>query len=149
MPAKPFAPFGYWRDPVFLTALGIYFCNREFIKPNLPSYSPFFHGHLNDCLLVPVALPIFLLVYRLLGLRPDDGMPRFWEIALHVLVWSVFFKWFGPRVLHHGVPDILDLGCYAGGGLISWLVWNKSRLFRRINMKELSSGVHCQKAPGP
>jgi hypothetical protein len=123
MPAKAGDGFGYWRDPVFLFCLGIYFINREWIKPNLREYSPLFHGHLNDTLLVPVALPIFLLVYRWLGLRPDDEPPRFWEMALHVLVWSIFFKWFGPRVLHQGVADLVDIGCFAGGGVVAWLLW--------------------------
>jgi len=127
MPAEKDDRFGYWRDPIFLLSLGAYFCNRTLIKPNLHVYSPFFHGHFNDCLLVPVALPIFLLVYRWLRLRPDNAPPRFWEMALHVLVWSVFFKWFGPVVLHHGVADPTDLFCYAGGGIVSWLFWHRSR----------------------
>ena len=67
--------FRYALDPVFLAALAIYVINRAVIKPHLHRYSPFFHGHLDDSLLVPVALPIFLLVYRLLGLRPDDAPP--------------------------------------------------------------------------
>lgn len=117
--------FGYGRDPVFLTALGAYLINRELIKPNLPAYSPFFHGHFNDCLLVPVALPIYLLVYRWLGLRPDDAPPRFWEIGLHLLVWVYFFKWFGPVTLHRGVTDWVDAGCYLAGGLVAWLIWQQ------------------------
>ena len=124
MPAKPPRDFGYLRDPLFLVSCAVYLVNREWIKPHLHFYSPFFHGHLDDCLFVPVALPLFLLVYRLLGLRPDDAPPRFWEMAWHVLVWSVFFKWFGPAVLHHGVADPVDLLCYLGGGLAAWLVWN-------------------------
>jgi len=130
MPADKGGGFGYWRDPVFLICLAIYFVNREWIKPNLHVYSPFFHGHLNDTLLVPVALPIFLLVYRWLGLRPDDEPPRFWEMGLHVLVWTIFFKWFGPTVLHHGVADPIDIGCFAGGGVLAWLLWQFSPRLR-------------------
>jgi hypothetical protein len=121
MPAER---FGYWRDPLFLLGLGAYLLNRLAIKPYLHSYSPFFHGHFDDCLLVPVVLPVFLFVYRFLGLRPDDAPPRFWEMAWHVLVWSVFFKWFGPVVLHHSVADRVDVACYAGGGAVAWLLWN-------------------------
>jgi len=130
MPVESRGGFGYWRDPVFLISLGAYFCNRTWIKPNLRVYSPFFHGHCNDCLLVPVALPIFLLVYRWLGLRPDDAPPRFWEMALHLLVWAVFFKWFGPSVLHQGAADPVDIGCYAAGGIVAWLLWNRARIKR-------------------
>jgi hypothetical protein len=116
--------FGYARDPLFLFSLAAYLLNRVVIKPRLHEYSPFFHGHFDDCLLVPVALPIFLLVYRGLGLRPDDAPPRFWEMGWHVLVWSIFFKWFGPVVLHRSVADPVDVACYAGGGAAAWLLWN-------------------------
>lgn len=136
MPADGNDGFRYWCDPVFLISLGAYGINRELIKPNLHAYSSFFHGHFNDCLLAPVALPVFLLVYRWLGLRPDDAPPRFWEVMLHVMVWSLFFKWFGPMVLHHGDPDPSDLACYAGGGIVAWLLWHHAgrlsgqRIFR-------------------
>lgn len=123
MPAERSDRFGYLRDPLFLLSVGIYFINRELIKPNLHKYSPLFHGHLNDFLLVPVVLPLFLLFYRWIGLRPDNAPPRFWEITLHVVVWSVFFKWFGPSILHHGTRDWIDVGCYAGGGIVAWLIW--------------------------
>ena len=102
MPAEPDRSFGYWRDPLFLLSLATYIVNRTLIKPNLHAYSPLFHGHLNDTLTVPVALPVYLLVYRWIGLRPDDEPPRWWEVALHAAVWIVFFKWFGPAVLAPG-----------------------------------------------
>lgn len=122
------ADFRYWGDPVFLATLGVYLLNREWIKPNLHTYSPFFHGHLNDCLLVPVALPIYLLAYRWLGLRPDNAPPRFWEIGLHLVVWIYFFKWFGPVTLHRGVIDWIDAGCYLAGGVVAWLIWRQRGL---------------------
>jgi hypothetical protein len=134
MRAEPRGAFRYGLDPVFLFSLGVYLLNRELIKPNLRHYSPLFHGHFNDCLLVPVALPIFLWVYRQLGLRPDDVPPRFWEMALHVLVWCVFFKWFGPTVLHHGVADPVDLACYSGGGVTAWFLWNYGPLSSRAGI---------------
>jgi hypothetical protein len=131
MPAEPKA-FGYWRDPVFLICLAIYVVNRTLIKPHLHHYSPLFHGHLDDTLTVPVALPIYLFAYRWIGLRPDDEPPRWWEIALHVAVWNVFYKWFGPVVLHHGVADPIDEWCIAGGGLIAWALWQCGPLFRTL-----------------
>ncbi len=123
MPAER-SGFGYWRDPLFLVCLGTYAVNRLFIKPHLHHYSPLFHGHLNDTLTVPVALPIYLWVYRFIGLRPDDAYPRWWEVALHVAVWDVFFEWFGPHYLHHGAGDPLDNISIAGGGLAAWIIWS-------------------------
>ena len=125
MPAEEREGFGYWRDPVFLGCLAVYFLNREWIKPSLHTYSPFFHGHLNDCLLVPVALPLFLWVYRRLELRPDDAPPRLWEMVLHVLVWIVVFERFGPQVLHRSQADGWDAVCYLAGGLVAWLLWRQ------------------------
>lgn len=125
MPAERRGNFGYWADPLFLLCLGVYVVNRLIIKPNLHHYSPFFHGHLDDALTVPVALPIYLLVYRWIGFRPDDEPPRWWEVMLHVAVWIVFFKMEGPFIFHHGVGDPIDSWCIAVGGLVSWLVWQR------------------------
>jgi len=130
MPAERVRGFGYWRDPVFLVSVATYAINRTLIKPNLHHYSAFFHGHLNDGLTVPVALPIYLLVYRWIGLRPDDEAPRWWEVALHAAVWCVFFKWFGPIVLHQSVVDPMDDLSIACGGLVAWLLWQIGRAKR-------------------
>jgi hypothetical protein len=123
MPAETSGRFGYWRDPVFVFCLAVYAVNRLVIKPSLTHYSPFFHGHLNDCLTVPVALPIYLYVYRKIGFRPDDEPPRWWEVALHSAVWVVFFEWFGPVILHQGTYDPIDNWCIVGGGLVAWVLW--------------------------
>jgi hypothetical protein len=139
MPADFFkGSFGYWRDPVFLLSLAIYVVNRTLIKPNLHQYSPLFHGHLDDILTVPVALPIYLLVYRWIGFRPDNEPPRWWEVALHVAVWIVFFEWFGPRILHHGVGDPLDNWCIAGGGVVAWALWQSGGFWRTHEAKSIS-----------
>jgi hypothetical protein len=139
MPAEKRDPFGYWRDPVFLVSLAIYVINREWIKPNLHTYSPFFHGHLNDSLTVPVALPVYLLFYRWIGLRPDDQPPRSWEIGLHLVVWCVFFKWFGPSVLHHGVADPLDNVSMLIGGIMAWLFWQRGWLTKTFALKKAAT----------
>ena len=131
MPVKK-GRFGYWRDPVFLVCLTAYVINRELIKPNLHHYSAFFDGHLNDTLFVPVALPVYLLAYRLIGLRPDDEPPRFWEMALHVAVWSLFFKRFGPFTLRRGVADPVDIGCFLAGGIVAWLLWQRGACFHAL-----------------
>ena len=127
MPVRGRRGFGYARDSLFLAALATYAINRALIKPNLHHYSALFHGHLDDALTVPVALPIYLLAYRWLGLRPDDEAPRWWEVALHVAVWIVFFKGFGPAILHRGMNDPIDAWCIAGGGLVAWAYWQDRR----------------------
>jgi hypothetical protein len=121
--------FDYWKDPLFLLGLAIYLLNRFAIKPSLHHYSPFFHGHLDDSLTVPVALPLFLLVYRWIGFRPDDEPPRWWEILLHLAVWIEFFKGPGPLIFHHGTVDPIDSWCMAAGALVSWLYWQRRALF--------------------
>jgi hypothetical protein len=131
MPVERSGKFGYWHDPLFLVTLAAYVINRELIKPNLHQYSPIFHGHFNDTLTVPVALPIYLLVYRWIGLRPDDQPPRWWEVALHTAVWIVFFEWFGPNVLHRGIGDPIDDWCLAAGGLVAWAIWQGLPLLRK------------------
>ena len=130
MPAEKGGGFGYWRDPVFLICLATYVINRTLIKPNLHHYSPLFHGHLNDTLTVPVALPIYLLAYRWIGFRPDDKPPRWWEVGLHLAVWIPFFKWFGPVVLHRGAYDPIDDWCILAGGIVAWLLWQRAALMR-------------------
>ncbi len=123
MPVEPQGQFKYWRDPLFLLGLAIYVANRLVMKPIFGHASAFIHGHLNDCLTVPVALPIYLYVYRLIGFRPDDFAPRWWEVALHAIVWMIFFEWFGPVVLQHGTYDPIDDWCIGVGGFIAWLIW--------------------------
>jgi hypothetical protein len=128
MPVETGAAFRYWRDPLFLLCLAAYAINRALIKPNLHHYSPFFHGHLNDSLTVPVALPLYLLVYRRIGLRPDDEPPRSWEVGLHLAVWIFFFKWFGPVMLQKGAADPVDGWCMLAGGILAWGFWQRERL---------------------
>jgi hypothetical protein len=130
MPPEVDGRFGYWRDPLFLICLGAYIINRTLIKPNLHHYSPLFHGHFDDSLTVPVALPLYLYAYRCLRLRPDDEPPRWWEVALHLTVWEIFFKWYGPVVLHHAVYDPVDFWCIGLGGLIAWALWQRDELLR-------------------
>ncbi len=136
MPAEKSDEFGYVRDPLFLLSVALYFINRELIKPNLHHYSPLFHGHFNDSLLVPVILPLYLLFYRWIGLRPDNAPPRFWEIALHVPLWAIFFEWFGPLMLHKGIADPIDSWCFAGSGIISWLVWQRAWLMQKMKQPQ-------------
>jgi len=135
MPAEGSGRFGYWRDPVFLISSAAYVTNRALIKPHLHHYSPLFHGHLDDSLTVPVALPIYLLVYRWIGFRPDDEPPRWWEVGLHLAVWEIFFKWYGPLTLHRGVYDPIDFWCIGLGGWMAWVLWQRDWLLRACHQR--------------
>jgi hypothetical protein len=130
MPVEKRAAFLYWRDPVFLIGLAAYLVNRALIKPNLHHYSPFIHGHFDDSLTVPVALPLYLLLYRRIGLRPDDEPPRWWEVGLHLAGWIFFLKWFGPLVLLKGVADPVDGWWMLAGGIVAWGLWQGAWLLR-------------------
>ena len=115
--------FGYMRDPVFLVAGAGYALNRWLLKPLVPS--PFLHGHFNDLLLIPAALPVVLYLQRCIGLREHDRAPSWMEMALHLAVWSLICEFIGPQWLHHGTADVLDVASYAVGGSLACLWWNR------------------------
>lgn len=99
--------------------------NRLVIKPHYPHRWwgwHFVHGHLNDSMLVPVALPVFLWVYGQLKLR-HLGAPTLREVLGHALIWSVTFEWFAPNYLRHSTGDVWDVVSYFVGGLVAWLAW--------------------------
>jgi len=117
--------FGYWRDPLFLAAAIGYAVNRWLLKPLLPT--PFLHGHFNDLLLIPAALPVVLWLQRVAGLRQHDHAPSWMEMVLHLVVWSVICEFIGPHWLHRGTADPLDVMAYAVGGIAACLWWHRPR----------------------
>lgn len=116
--------FGYVRDPLFLVAASGYVLNRWLFQSL--SASPFLHGHLDDLLLIPAALPVVLWVQRIVGLRPHDRSPSWPEMVLHLAVWSLICEYIGPHWLHHGTADAWDVAAYAAGGVVACLWWNRS-----------------------
>jgi hypothetical protein len=115
--------FAYLTNKTFLSACWLYVANRFWGKPMLGDSLHFFRNHLDDCLLIPAALPPLLCVFRKLGLRQDDSPPSFREVTEWTLLWSVVFEWAFPRFLHKGVADWRDVLAYATGALVSWLLW--------------------------
>jgi len=115
--------FGYWRDRLFLVAVAAYAVNRWLLVPLLPS--PFLHGHFNDLLLIPAALPVVLWLQRWAGMRRHDAAPSRVEIAGHLVVWSVICEFIGPFWLHHGTADLWDVAAYVVGGVVACLWWNR------------------------
>ncbi|HEY0943626.1 MAG TPA: hypothetical protein VGD81_00100 [Opitutaceae bacterium] len=114
--------FRYGLDPLCLAACALYAANRLLWKPH--AGPGFFHGHFNDLLLIPAALPWVLGLSRRLGWRTHDAAPTAPEIAFHTVVWSVICEGLGPALTHHGTADWRDVVCYAAGGIAAWLAWN-------------------------
>jgi len=123
--------FGYLQDRLFLSALAAYALNRLVILPRFgvsvhfqfPWSWRFLHGHLDDLLMMPTALPVVLWIQRQLKWRTHDEPPGSGELAGHLLIWSVMCKIIGPYFLHIGVADPLDLLCFAVGGFGACAWW--------------------------
>ncbi len=122
----------YFADPLCIICLGAYVLNRFVIRPHWHRswlLGPFIHDHLNDSLLVPVALPIFLAVYRALSVRNHDRPPTLTEVLGHSLLWSLYFEVFAPVFLKYSTADFWDAVSYFVGGLIAWLIWNRREMW--------------------
>ncbi|HVF51495.1 MAG TPA: hypothetical protein VNA19_15515 [Pyrinomonadaceae bacterium] len=117
--------FRYLRDPLFISGWCLYAFNRWLLKPHLPAGETFFRGHFNDLLLVPCVLPLLLLLHRRFSLRLTDAPPTAREVALHLLVWSIYFEFVGPLFFVAATADAWDVLAYWTGGLVAWAVWNR------------------------
>ncbi|MDB6114232.1 MAG: hypothetical protein JWQ83_712 [Lacunisphaera sp.] len=113
--------FRYARDPVCITACAGYAVNRWLVPFALKGF--FLRYYFADTLLIPAALPFMLWLHSRLGLRPADARPRWSEISLHVVVWSVAAELIAPHLFARAMGDPWDVAAYAGGALISGLIW--------------------------
>lgn len=116
--------FGYLRDRLFLAAVAGYALNRWLLKPHFAS--TFLHGHFNDLLLIPAALPVVLWIQRQVCWRTYDRPPTWTEMFSHLAIWSVICEFVGPFWLHHGTADWWDMAAYAVGGVAACAWWNWS-----------------------
>jgi len=107
----------------------LYALNRWVVAPR--AHSAFLSDHFNDLLLIPCALPLFLQVQRVLGLRRHDEPPRVGEILVHLVVWSLLFEVAGPHLMRT-VGDPLDVAAYAAGALFAGCWWHRETLRRWI-----------------
>ncbi len=108
-------------EPLCLAACALYAVNRWIVKPHVAS--SFLHGHFNDLLLIPCALPLLLWIQRRAGLRTHDRFPSLGEIALHLGVWAAIAEFIGPRWLHHGIGDPWDVVAYTAGAIAAAILW--------------------------
>ncbi len=116
-------PFLYLRDRLFLVCCALYALNRWELKPRTHNF--FIHGYFNDVLLIPCALPPLLLMYRWVGLRNHDRPPTAGDIALNVVVWSIFFEVIAPHLTPRATGDPWDAVAYAVGGILAGLWWHR------------------------
>ena len=115
--------FGYLRDPLCVVACGLYVLNRAWLRGHVGGQ--FFTGYFNDLLLIPAALPLVLWLQRRLGVRGNDHPPRWPEIALHVVVWSVTAEGIMPHVVAHATGDWHDIVAYAIGAIVAGCWWRE------------------------
>lgn len=115
-------PFRYAFDPLCLLACIGYGLNRWIVE-RISSLA-FLHGHFNDLLLIPAALPPVLWLQRKAGLRTNDFAPTAGEIALHWLVWSILSEGVGPYIFARATGDILDVAAYAIGAIVASFWWH-------------------------
>ena len=113
--------FGYALDPLCLAACACYAGNRWLVPFAMKGV--FLRGYFSDTLLIPAALPLMLWLQRRWGLRTDDKPPHWSEIATHVVVWSIAAEVVAPHFFSRATGDPWDAVAYAGGGLLSGLIW--------------------------
>lgn len=85
----------------------------------------FFRCYFDDLLFIPAALPFLLWLERWLGTRRDDRAPRWGEIAVVFLVWSIAAEIVAPRISTRAVGDPWDAVAYGAGALAAGLWWNR------------------------
>jgi hypothetical protein len=113
----------------------LYALNRWVLKPRI--HSAFLHDHFNDVLMIPCALPPFLLLLRWFKLRTHDQPPQTDEIILYLVVWSILFEAIGPHIMRNVTGDPWDVVAYAAGAIIAGAWWHRRRLFRGRPAHEL------------
>jgi hypothetical protein len=116
--------FRYARDPFCLLACCLYALNRFWLARHVGG--AFLRDHFNDLLLIPAALPFALWLQRRLQLRRDDLPPRWNEIALHLVAWSIAAEVAAPRIFAHATGDWRDVVAYTAGGVIAGCWWQNT-----------------------
>jgi hypothetical protein len=116
--------FRYLRDPLFITAIILYFLNRFLLKVAFPV--GFFRDHLNDLICIPFWVPIMLFTERKLGLREADVPPQWYEILIPLVMWSFVFELWLPRIgyfQHLAISDPFDILWYTIGAAVAASFW--------------------------
>lgn len=118
--------FRYLTDPLFLSCLALYACNRWVLEP-MPC-GALFRSYLNDLICIPFCVPPMLLLMRRLRLRDHDGPPCAHEIMVPLLLWSIVFELWLPEVAFFrgmATSDHVDILCYVLGACAAAFVWSR------------------------
>lgn len=107
-----------------MAACALYALNRFWLRERVGG--AFLHGYGNDLLLIPAALPLILWVQRRLRLRADDAPPRWSEIAMHLVVWSIAAETIMPWLTARATGDWRDIAAYSAGALVAGFCWQGS-----------------------
>ena len=83
----------------------------------------FLRNYFADTLLIPAALPLVLWLHMRFKWRPSESRPTWSEIFLHWAVWSVAAELVAPHFFVRATGDPWDVAAYAGGALVSGLIW--------------------------
>lgn len=113
--------FAYWRDPFFLSSSVAYVANCALLPASLQA--TWWRGHFSDLLLVPVGLPLWLWLERVLGWRGDDRMPRWTEVAFVLVIWTIAAELIAPRLFPRATGDAWDAAAYVAGAVVAGLSW--------------------------
>jgi hypothetical protein len=133
--------FQYLGDPICIASLCIYVVNRFWLKPNHIG-GWFTHGYLNDCLCLPLFVPIILWIQHLVGLRRHARFPNGWEIFQNLAVFTFVFQVVIPQFpkAFTAAGDRRDIIAYATGGLIAGMWW-RSRVRQIANLNTTSDRI--------
>ena len=85
--------------------------------------------HFADFLALIVCVPLFINIQILLDIR-EKYYVTLYDIGIYFLLFSVFFEFFGPFVLKMGTHDLVDILCYALGGLVLFV--SQKHILRKI-----------------
>lgn len=90
----------------------------RFFNVSAPNW--IFH-YLNDFLVIPIVG--FLCLYTVWWLKKDRNLRLdVFSILSLVLIYSLYFEVYLPKYSERYTADILDVVCYAGGGLAFYLL---------------------------
>ena len=116
--------FRYLLDPLFLISTALFLLNKLLLRPHLDN--AFLSGHLNDCICIPLWVPVLVALMRVTGLRRHDRPPEAHEILIPLLVWSWVFEVVLPQTpLFAGIAtaDPFDVVSYTAGAIVAALGW--------------------------